>query len=113
MSERKITVGRSDQADIVIDDDTVSRLHLELRQLDNGMINVKDLDSANGTFVIKSGRIKIVNEDMDPDTTIVIGENYQTTPRELISRIANKILQKEDSPFSRYIRSDDGTFKRK
>jgi len=46
-----ITIGRSEENDIVIDDYKVSRIHLQIVQGDNGNCSVVDLNSANGTFV--------------------------------------------------------------
>jgi pSer/pThr/pTyr-binding forkhead associated (FHA) protein len=44
------TVGRHPDADIFLDDVTVSRRHAELRRTDEGML-VRDLGSLNGTYV--------------------------------------------------------------
>lgn len=46
-----ITIGRSDENNIVIKDAKVSRTHLQLVQNDNGICSVVDLNSVNGTFV--------------------------------------------------------------
>lgn len=46
-----ITIGRSSENNIVINDAKVSRTHLQLVQNDNGVCSVVDLNSANGTFV--------------------------------------------------------------
>lgn len=46
----KMLVGRAAPADIVIDDDSVSRRHAEIVRTKKGAL-VKDLESANGTFV--------------------------------------------------------------
>ena len=46
-----ITIGRSSENNIVINDAKVSRTHLQLVQNDNGICSVVDLNSANGTFV--------------------------------------------------------------
>ena len=113
MSADKITVGRSDQADVIIEDETISRLHLELIIVSDDRIRIRDLGSANGTYLVKSGRIKISDETVEPDQKIVIGESYQTTPRQLINQVSKNLLHQGKSPFSRYVRSDDGQFKRK
>lgn len=44
------TVGRHPDADIFLDDVTVSRRHAELHRTDEGML-VRDLGSLNGTYV--------------------------------------------------------------
>ncbi|HMP74268.1 MAG TPA: FHA domain-containing protein, partial [Kiritimatiellia bacterium] len=50
LGERSITVGRSSEADIILLDDKVSRVHCGIRFWD-GEFYVKDLKSKNGTFV--------------------------------------------------------------
>ncbi len=54
--EKKILLGRSEFADIVIDDDSVSKIHIVLMLYSDGLI-LLDLNSANGTFV-NSVRVK-------------------------------------------------------
>ncbi len=48
--EKKMLLGRSDFADIVIDDDSVSKIHIALMLYSDGLI-LLDLNSANGTIV--------------------------------------------------------------
>ena len=45
-----ITIGRSPQADITIDDDRISRIHCEIKWSD-GIITIEDKESRNGTYV--------------------------------------------------------------
>ena len=47
----KATVGRGADCDVVLDDDSVSRHHAELARDDRGLYRLKDLGSANGTFL--------------------------------------------------------------
>ena len=54
-----IVIGRSSACQVMLDDEQVSRRHAELR-LANGAWTVRDLDSANGTFV--NGRRLSANE---------------------------------------------------
>lgn len=66
-----ITIGRSSENNIVINDAKVSRTHLQLVQNDNGVCSVVDLNSANGTFV--NGQ-KITGEvHLQPHDVIRIG----------------------------------------
>ena len=66
-----ITIGRSSENNIVINDAKVSRTHLQLVQNDNGICSVVDLNSANGTFV--NGQ-KITGEvHLQPHDVIRIG----------------------------------------
>ena len=47
---QSITAGRTTQCDVQLDDPSVSRRHCAISFAD-GMLQIKDLDSANGTFV--------------------------------------------------------------
>lgn len=61
-----ITIGRSHENDIVINDAKVSRIHLQLVISDDGTYSVVDLNSANGTFVNGeriSGEAKLKQND--------------------------------------------------
>lgn len=67
-----ITVGRSSENNIVINDAKVSKTHLQLVQNDNGVCSVVDLNSTNGTFV--NGQ-KITGEvRLQPYDVIRIGD---------------------------------------
>jgi pSer/pThr/pTyr-binding forkhead associated (FHA) protein len=46
----KITIGRSDTNDIIIDDTLVSRFHAVIQKIDKDYF-IKDLNSTNGTIV--------------------------------------------------------------
>lgn len=45
------TIGRAAGADFIVDAALVSRVHCRLTVLANGQLEVRDLDSTNGTFV--------------------------------------------------------------
>src|SRR5207302_6898495 len=47
----KATVGRGADCDVVLDDDSVSRRHAELARDERGVYRLRDLESANGTFL--------------------------------------------------------------
>jgi hypothetical protein len=46
-----VTVGRSNACDVVVGEETVSRIHAELRHMDDDAWIVRDLDSTNGTWL--------------------------------------------------------------
>jgi DNA-binding CsgD family transcriptional regulator len=68
-------IGRSTKADLQLDDDGVSRRHAKLVIGDEGVVNLIDLDSTNGTF-LNGARIDvaIVREgdriQIGPDATL-------------------------------------------
>jgi pSer/pThr/pTyr-binding forkhead associated (FHA) protein len=45
------TIGRATGADFIVDAPLVSRVHCRLTALPSGELEVRDLDSTNGTFV--------------------------------------------------------------
>ena len=45
------TIGRATGADFIVDAALISRVHCRLTVLPDGALEVKDLDSTNGTFV--------------------------------------------------------------
>jgi len=45
------TLGRATGADFIVDAPLVSRVHCRLTALPDGELEVKDLDSTNGTFI--------------------------------------------------------------
>ena len=45
------TVGRAPRADFIVDAALVSRVHCRVTALPDGGLEVRDLDSTNGTFV--------------------------------------------------------------
>ena len=50
LAQRKVTLGRSDMADVTIDDDDASRLQCEIISAPAGVM-LADLGSTNGTFI--------------------------------------------------------------
>jgi hypothetical protein len=69
LSGDRVVVGRSREADIVIDDPNVSRRHAELRRED-GSWAIADLGSTNGIKV--NGR-RVEQSSLDPGDEIMIG----------------------------------------
>jgi len=45
------TIGRATGADFIVDAPLVSRVHCRLTALPNGELEVRDLESTNGTFI--------------------------------------------------------------
>ncbi len=55
------TVGRATGADFIVDAPLISRVHCRLTALADGSLEVRDLDSTNGTFIngerVQTGRL--------------------------------------------------------
>ena len=66
----KITIGRDDTNDIVLNNPTISREHSEINFSD-GIISIKDLGSANGTFI---NNVKMDEAVLDIGDEIIVGK---------------------------------------
>ncbi len=53
---RPLVIGRSKDADVNIEDSAVSRLHAMVAQRRDGRIDIRDLASSTGTYVIRRGQ---------------------------------------------------------
>ncbi|MEW5960334.1 MAG: protein kinase [Chloroflexota bacterium] len=71
VSSKPLTIGRHSEADITVEDLSVSRLHARLR-LDNGRCMVMDNDSANGTF-LNGRRLGSEWYPMNPGDLLAVG----------------------------------------
>lgn len=65
-----LTVGRAPEADIFLDDVTVSRRHAELRHGAQGW-SVRDVGSLNGTYV---NRVRVDDQHLDGGDEVQIGK---------------------------------------
>jgi two-component system, cell cycle response regulator len=118
-----LTIGRSNQCNILIEDDNVSRQHAEISKRDN-LVWLKDLDSTNGTYV-NSKRISEVPLN-DGDLVLIgtmlfkfirsntvenkfFGQMYSLATTDFLTGIANRqqiinMLEQEYGRARRYAR---------
>jgi DNA-binding NtrC family response regulator len=68
--EERLTIGSASGNDLVLADRAVSRYHLELRRVAQG-IEVVDLESTNGTLV---GELRLSRGIVPPGTTLTLGD---------------------------------------
>ena len=64
------TIGRATGADFIVDAALVSRVHCRLTVLPGGDLEVKDLDSTNGTFV---NGTRVETARVAPGDTLTVG----------------------------------------
>jgi len=50
------TIGRAQECHLVLDDDSISRLHANIEVSDEGYLLIQDAHSSNGTFLRRNGR---------------------------------------------------------
>jgi pSer/pThr/pTyr-binding forkhead associated (FHA) protein len=69
------TLGRGADCNIVLDHESVSRLHAQIRITDEGYLAVQDMNSGNGTFLQRNGRwIRIKKVILGTQDRIRFGE---------------------------------------
>lgn len=75
VDQRRFTVGRANTCDILIAHDSVSRIHAEVELLDGDRLRVRDLQSQNGTVIIRQGReFPVTQEVVFLNDTLRFGE---------------------------------------
>jgi len=68
----RVIIGRNDDCDIVISDDTISRQHALIEKNKHGKCQITDLDSTNGIYV--NGEKIHERIELHPDDIILIGD---------------------------------------
>ncbi len=71
LERQETVIGRADDADIVVDDETISRRHARLELRQDGSWHLVDLGSTNGTFM---------NGNKVGDSTLSDGDQIQLGP---------------------------------
>lgn len=89
--ENKFTIGRSRKCDIVLADDSVSRVHAELICLKDGALFVTDCHSRNGTALIRNSREKAVRQEFLSKDDILRFGDVEMPVRELSEAVSGKL----------------------
>lgn len=59
---RRFTIGRDRACDVPVADESVSRKHAEIWLADDGALMIADLQSSNGTKLVRNGTTAILSE---------------------------------------------------
>ena len=79
-----LRIGRSPKSDIVLTDPSVSRDHVEISEGQDGKYFVVDAGSSFGTFVLRNGEWRKVQQaSLAADEPLMLGK-YRTTPADLL-----------------------------
>jgi class 3 adenylate cyclase len=79
-----LRIGRSPKSDIVLTDPSVSRDHVEISEGPDGKYFVVDAGSSFGTFVLRNGEWRKVQQaTLAADEPLMLGK-YRTTPADLL-----------------------------
>lgn len=87
-----LTIGRSQDADIPVADDRVSRIHCGIRYSDGDFV-LKDLGSSNGTYVNDE---KVQTATLKPGDRIRVGSTVLRLERELTKGTQTVLREVED-----------------
>lgn len=81
----RLSIGRGQANDVVVDHPSVSRNHAEMQRNDDGSFDIFDHKSSVGTFALHEGRwVQFEHATVGPDETIRLGE-FETTPKMLMA----------------------------
>ena len=89
VSKDEMYIGRVNDADILIEDDGVSRRHAKIERAPNGAVRVVDLESTNGTFFNGNRIAEHVLRDGDKiqiGSTTILKFSYQDSLEEQFQR---------------------------
>jgi pSer/pThr/pTyr-binding forkhead associated (FHA) protein len=69
------TLGRDAECNIVLDHESVSRMHAQIRITDEGYLAIQDVNSGNGTFLNRNNRwIRVKKAILGTEDRIRFGE---------------------------------------
>ena len=89
----KIRIGRDSASALMLTDKSVSRRHADLFLDNDGNMEVLDLESSSGTYVIRNGKEEsIARAKLKPGDRIIFGE-VEFTFEELLDRARGALLK--------------------
>lgn len=123
----KFTVGRDNKKDdVFIPDESVSRGHLSVEVLNSNQVYLQDLDSTNGSFLLRHvGMVSLSNKQVANLSDRILLGDHETTVADLLNSFTNKnqnASPASDDPnkatqakkdLSRFIIMEDGRHARK
>lgn len=93
---RTIVIGRSEKADVTLDDASVSRIHAEIIDHGDGRFFLTDCRSTGGTHVAREGKwVPITQEFVRSGEDILLGQ-HQTTAGRLMALYRGKGGEHDD-----------------
>jgi len=92
LTDQAVSLGRSPEADIVVADEKISRLHCGI-QLQDGVYHVRDLKSRNGTYL---NDVKIEDAPLQPGDRIRMGSTVIEVFKERPKGVETMLHEVED-----------------
>jgi len=103
MTMKSFTVGRARVCDIVIADETVSRMHARITDCGDGTCKFADCNSSGGSYLLDGERyVRLEKAVISLGDQICLGQ-FRTTPRRLLDAIAG------NSPNARVVGLDSSS----
>ncbi|MDT8319919.1 MAG: FHA domain-containing protein [Xanthomonadales bacterium] len=85
LKSRPRTIGRGSDCDLVIDDASVSRIHVQVEVTREGYLAVQDMDSRNGSFLYRKGRwLRAQRIVLGSDDRLRLGD-HELSPGQLVA----------------------------
>jgi pSer/pThr/pTyr-binding forkhead associated (FHA) protein len=89
----KIRIGRDAASDVMLTDKSVSRRHADLFLDNDGNMEILDLESSSGTYLIRGGKEEnIARAKLKPADRIIFGE-VEFSYEELLDRARGALLK--------------------
>lgn len=118
----QIIIGRSDQSDVMVEDSTVSRQHLELT-IDGQTIMARDMGSSNGSYIVLTGGVHPLGTAQVTEASEIKMGEFICTVAEVLDAYGRDRIEREGAkqsqnparkkgPISMYIRSGDGSYRK-
>jgi pSer/pThr/pTyr-binding forkhead associated (FHA) protein len=129
---RTVKIGRGQSCDLILSHPSISRTHAELTWNPNGAVEIRDLNSMGGTFVLRNGQERSVStERLEPADILRIGD-YEISLADLLARMGVPLPQPQstaqstsaakpnvpatdsgNAPKTRMVRCECGTIKKR
>jgi pSer/pThr/pTyr-binding forkhead associated (FHA) protein len=82
-----VRIGRGQGCDLVLTHESVSRRHAELTISPDGSVDIRDLQSTGGTFILRDGKEQSVSKArLKPTDTLRLGD-YEISVEDLLSLV--------------------------
>src|SRR5689334_18899007 len=88
---KTVRIGRSRECDLNLSHASISRRHAELTIHPDGSVDIRDLESTGGTYVLRDGKeVPVVRATLRPTDSLRLGD-YEISLADLLSLIPGAV----------------------
>ncbi|THB64188.1 MAG: FHA domain-containing protein [Desulfovibrio sp.] len=88
--QQRFRIGRSRECDVVLADDSISRVHAELTIVGGDKLFITDCHSRNGTMLLKEGREVAIHQDfLFPEDVVRFGD-VELSVKEILKAVKER-----------------------